>query len=147
VSLGHLILALPMATVVLTAALRNFDRSLERAAISLGSSPFRTTLRITLPILGTALFTAALFAFLQSFDELLIALFVSGIDAGTLPKKMWESLQELDPTIAAVSTLLVAFSMAALATLLVVERVGRKRAARGSNLAAFDLSASAPEER
>jgi putative spermidine/putrescine transport system permease protein len=146
VSLGHLILALPMATVVLTAALRNFDRSLERAAISLGSSPFRTTLRITLPILGTALFTAALFAFLQSFDELLIALFVSGIDAGTLPKKMWESLQELDPTIAAVSTLLVAFSMAALATLLVVERIGRKRTARGGELAAFDLGPNASEE-
>jgi putative spermidine/putrescine transport system permease protein len=127
VSLGHMILAMPMATVVLTAALRNFDRSLERAAISLGSSPFRTTLRITLPILSTALFTAGLFAFLQSFDELLIALFVSGIDAGTLPKKMWESLQELDPTIAAVSTLLVSFSIAALSTLYVVQRLGRRR--------------------
>jgi putative spermidine/putrescine transport system permease protein len=127
VSLGHMILAMPMATVVLTAALRNFDRSLERAAISLGSSPFRTTLRITLPILSAALFTAGLFAFLQSFDELLIALFVSGIDAGTLPKKMWESLQELDPTIAAVSTLLVTFSIAALATLYLVQKLGRRR--------------------
>ena len=127
VSLGHMILALPMAMVVLIAALRNFDRSLERAAISLGASPFRTTLRITLPILSTALFTAGLFAFLQSFDELLIALFVSGIDAGTLPKKMWESLQELDPTIAAVSTLLVAFSSAALAMLYLVQKLGRRR--------------------
>jgi putative spermidine/putrescine transport system permease protein len=126
VSLGHLILAMPMATVVLTAALRNFDRSLERAAISLGSSPFRTTFRVTLPILSTALFTAALFAFLQSFDELLIALFVSGIDAGTLPKKMWESLQELDPTIAAVSTLLVTFSIGALSALYLVQRLGRR---------------------
>jgi putative spermidine/putrescine transport system permease protein len=127
VSLGHMILALPMAVVVLTAALRNFDRSLERAAISLGASPLRTTLRITLPVLSTALFTAGLFAFLQSFDELLIALFVSGIDAGTLPKKMWESLQELDPTIAAVSTLLVAFSIAALATLYLVQKLGLRR--------------------
>jgi putative spermidine/putrescine transport system permease protein len=126
VSLGHLILAMPMATVVLTAALRNFDRGLERAAISLGSSPFRTTFRVTLPILSTALFTAALFAFLQSFDELLIALFVSGIDAGTLPKKMWESLQELDPTIAAVSTLLVTFSIGALSALYLVQRLGRR---------------------
>ena len=127
VSLGHMILALPMATVVLTAALRNFDRSLERAAISLGASPLRTTLRITLPVLSTALFTAGLFAFLQSFDELLIALFVSGIDAGTLPKKMWESLQELDPTIAAVSTLLVTFSIAALAALYLVQKLGHRR--------------------
>ena len=127
VALGHMILAMPMATVVLTAALRNFDRSLERAAISLGSSPFRTTLRITLPILSTALFTAGLFAFLQSFDELLIALFVSGIDASTLPKKMWESLQELDPTIAAVSTLLVSFSISALSALYLVQRLGHRR--------------------
>ena len=127
VSLGHMILALPMATVVLTAALRNFDRSLERAAISLGASPLSTTLRITLPVLSTALFTAGLFAFLQSFDELLIALFVSGIDAGTLPKKMWESLQELDPTIAAVSTLLVTFSIAALAALYLVQKLGHRR--------------------
>jgi putative spermidine/putrescine transport system permease protein len=127
VSLGHMILAMPMATVVLTAALRNFDRSLERAAISLGSSPLRTTLRVTLPVLSTALFTAGLFAFLQSFDELLIALFVSGIDAGTLPKKMWESLQELNPTIAAVSTLLVSFSIAALSALYLVQRIGRRR--------------------
>jgi len=127
VSLGHMILALPMATVVLTAALRNFDRSLERAAISLGASPLRTTLRITLPVLSTALFTAGLFAFLQSFDELLIALFVSGIDAGTLPKKMWESLQELDPTIAAVSTLLVTFSITALAALYLVQKLGHRR--------------------
>jgi putative spermidine/putrescine transport system permease protein len=132
VALGHLILAIPMATVVLTAALRNFDRRLERAAISLGATPFRTTVRITLPVLSTALFTAGLFAFLQSFDELLIALFVSGIDAGTLPKKMWESLQELDPTIAAVSTLLVTFSIAALIILSLVQRLGRRRGRNGA---------------
>jgi ABC-type spermidine/putrescine transport system permease subunit II len=127
VVLGHTILALPIATVVLVAALRNFDRSWERAAISLGVSPFRAVLRITLPILSTAIATAALFAFLQSFDELLIALFVSGIDASTLPKKMWESLQELDPIIAAVSTLLVVFAVLVLAGLYFLERLNRRR--------------------
>src|SRR6266540_1384791 len=73
VALGHTIVSMPIAVVVLVAALRNFDRNLERAAISLGSSPLRTTLRITLPILSAAVFTAGLFAFLHSFDELLIA--------------------------------------------------------------------------
>jgi putative spermidine/putrescine transport system permease protein len=144
VALGHMILALPMATVVLTAALRNFDRSLERAATSLGASPLRTIWRVTLPILATAVFTAGLFAFLQSFDELLIALFVSGIDAGTLPKKMWESLQELDPTIAAVSTLLVTFSVAVLGALFALQRIGKRRAARPGGL--FELAPSAAEE-
>jgi len=127
VAMGHTIVSLPIALVVLVAALRNFDRNLERAAISLGSSPFRTTLRITLPLLSTAVFTAGLFAFLNSFDELLIALFVSGVNAGTLPKKMWESLQELDPTIAAVSTLLVLFVIATMGALALVQRQGRRR--------------------
>jgi ABC-type spermidine/putrescine transport system permease subunit II len=138
-----MILALPMATVVLTASLRNFDRSLERAAASLAAGPLRVLRRITLPILATAVFTAALFAFLQSFDELLIALFVSGIDAGTLPKKMWESLQELDPTIAAVSTLLVAFSIAVLGMLLALQGIGKRREAGA--LVAFEPTTDAAE--
>lgn len=92
------------------------------------------------------MFTAGLFAFLQSFDELLIALFVSGIDAITLPKKMWESLQELDPTIAAVSTLLVTFSIAALGALYVVQRLGRRRAAGTGELAGFGPPTTALEE-
>lgn len=127
VVLGHTVMALPIALVVLTAALQNFDRRLERAAASLGASPLRTTFLVTLPILSSAVITAGLFAFLQSFDELLIALFVSGIDAGTLPKKMWESLQELDPIIAAVSTLLVSFSIVVLLALHLVQRASRKR--------------------
>ena len=146
VALGHMILALPIATVVLTAALRNFDRNVERAATSLGAGPLRTVWRVTLPILATAVFTAGLFAFLQSFDELLIALFVSGINAGTLPKKMWESLQELDPTIAAVSTLLVTFSIAVLGASFALQRIGKRRATRMSELGAFTLAPGASEE-
>jgi putative spermidine/putrescine transport system permease protein len=130
VALGHTVVAMPIATVMLTAALRNFDRSVERAAISLGASPVRTMLRVTFPILSTAVWTAALLAFLQSFDELLIGLFVSGIDARTLPKKMWESLQELDPTIAAASTLLVTLAVGTLLLLAVIQRAGERRATR-----------------
>ncbi len=130
VALGHTVVATPIAMVVLTAALRNFDRNVERAAISLGASPIRTMLRVTLPILSTAVWTAALLAFLQSFDELLIALFVSGIDARTLPKKMWESLQELDPTIAAASTLLVTLAIGVLLLLAAMQRAGGRRMTR-----------------
>ena len=146
VALGHMILAMPMATVVLTAALRNFDRNVERAATSLGAGPLRTIWRVTLPILATAMFTAGLFAFLQSFDELLIALFVSGINASTLPKKMWESLQELDPTIAAVSTLLVTFSIGILGASFLLQRVGKRRTARAGEITAFAIEPGAAEE-
>jgi putative spermidine/putrescine transport system permease protein len=131
VALGHTIGALPLAVVVLVAALQTFDRNLERAAQSLGTGPFRTTIRVTLPILSTAVFTAALFAFLHSFDELLIALFVSGIGARTLPKKMWESLQEINPTISAVSTLLVLFTAVSLLTLHILRRVSERRRTGG----------------
>jgi putative spermidine/putrescine transport system permease protein len=67
-----------------------------------------------------------LFAFLQSFDELLIALFVSGIGARTLPKKLWESLLEINPTIAAVSTLLLAFTIALMILMYLVRNSGPK---------------------
>ncbi|MCO5089779.1 ABC transporter permease subunit [Bosea sp. (in: a-proteobacteria)] len=113
VALGHVIGCLPLATVVLVAALRSFDRNLERASLSLGAGPVRTVRLVVLPVVGTAAFSATFFAFLHSFDELLVSLFVSGVYARTLPKKMWESLEEIDPIIAAVSTLLILVSVAA----------------------------------
>jgi putative spermidine/putrescine transport system permease protein len=126
VALGHTIESVPLATLVLLAALRNFDRELERAAASLGAGPLRTLFRVTLPILGAATITAALFAFMHSFNELLVALFVGGITATTLPKRMWESLQDFEPTITAVSTLLVFFAVAVLIALQALQR--RERA-------------------
>ena len=119
--------SLPLATVVLTSALRNFDRNLERASLSLGAGPVRTTLRIVLPSISAAVWTGAFFAFLHSFDEVIVALFVSGIRARTLPKKMWDSLQEIDPTIAAVSTLLVSFTILLLLMVQLARRAAERR--------------------
>lgn len=127
VVLGHTIGSLPISIVVLVSALRNFDTNLEKASLSLGAGPIRTVVRVTMPVLKGAMLTAAFFAFLHSFDELLVALFVSGIDAGTLPKKMWESLQEINPTITAVSTLLILFTVVGLAVLQIVQRTGALR--------------------
>lgn len=110
-AIGHTIGALPIAIVVLVAALNSFDRNLERAAASLRAGPLRTLWRVTLPSLKGASLTAAFFAFLHSFDEIMVTIFVSGINTRTLPKKMWESLQEINPIIPAVSTLLVLLSM------------------------------------
>ncbi|WP_157961805.1 ABC transporter permease subunit [Acuticoccus kandeliae] len=128
VGLGQTISALPPALIVLVAALKGFDWTLTRAGQSLGASPFMAVVKIALPIIGAAIGTAALLAFLQSFNDLLVALFVSGLRTETLPKRMWESLEEVNPTIAAVSALLVLATAIVLATLQIVRR-GRRKAA------------------
>lgn len=107
VILAHTCLSVPIAFLVLSANLKGFDRTLERAAQSLGASPWRTFIHVTLPILKPGLIISALFAFVQSFDETVVAIFISGRNAATLPRKMFDSIrQEADPVIAVVSTLL-----------------------------------------
>ena len=102
---AHTVLALPFVVLVMTAGLRDFDRGLEQAAEGLGASRLRTLLRITLPLLRPSLVSAGLLAFISSFDELVVALFLAGPNM-TLPKKMFDNIMmEIDPTIAAVSVM------------------------------------------
>jgi putative spermidine/putrescine transport system permease protein len=90
------------------ASLARFDRRLEMAALGLGATPFGTFRQVTLPMILPGVLVGALFAFITSFDELIVALFLSGANAVTLPRRMWEDLRyALDPTIAAVSTLTI----------------------------------------
>lgn len=105
--LAHTALSLPLALLCVTAGLKGFDRNLERAAMSAGAGPLRTFWWVTLPVLRPAILVGGLFAFLHSFDETVVALFIAGRDASTLPKKMFESVRlEADPVISVVSTLL-----------------------------------------
>jgi putative spermidine/putrescine transport system permease protein len=107
--IAHTCLAVPFVVINVSATLYGFDERLEYAAMSLGATRWRTFWQVTFPIIRPGVLAGALFAFITSFDELVIALFVSGTTAVTLPRKMWESIQfEIDPTIAAVSTMLVA---------------------------------------
>lgn len=107
VILAHTALAVPIAFLVLSANLKGFDRTLERAALSLGASPAKTFIHVTLPILRPGLIISALFAFVHSFDETVVSIFISGRGAETLPRKMFDSIrQEADPIIAVISTLL-----------------------------------------
>ena len=107
-ALGHTVLALPVVVIIMAAALQGFDMRLEQAALSLGASRLTALRRITLPLILPGLLSAALFAFLTSFDELLIPLFLSGVEAQTLTVRIWNSLLlEVDPTIAAVSSFLI----------------------------------------
>lgn len=108
VIVAHGVLAVPVAFLVISATLKGFDRNLERAVMSSGAGPFRTFFHVTLPVLRPGMLVGALFAFLSSFNEAVVALFIGGRGAVTLPKKMYESIRlESDPVIAVVSTLLV----------------------------------------
>ena len=122
-ALGHTVLALPVAVMVLCASLQGIDRRLEMAAQSLGAGPVRIFFRITLPLIWPAAATAALFSFLTSFDELLIPLFLSGVGTETLSVRIWNSLLlEVDPMIAAVSTLFVITTAAILLIIAMLRR-------------------------
>jgi ABC-type spermidine/putrescine transport system permease subunit II len=114
--LGHTIAATPIVIVIVAAALRLGDGSLELAARSLGATWWRTVRYVTVPSVAPAILAAAAFAFLVSFDEVVLAVFLGGPDATTLPKRMWESMRfEIDPTLTAISTLLTGVAILTLA--------------------------------
>jgi ABC-type spermidine/putrescine transport system permease subunit II len=95
--------------LILLSALQAVDANLERAALGLGSSRIRAFFGVVLPMTLPGVMSAALFAFLTSFEELLISLFLAGVRTQTLPVRMWNSLNlQVEPTIAAVSAFLIA---------------------------------------
>jgi putative spermidine/putrescine transport system permease protein len=107
-AIGHSVVALPIVTLILSSNLHMLDDGAERAALSLGAGRLYTLWRITLPLARVPLISAALFAFLSSFDELLIALFLSGVRNQTLPVRIWSSLTySFDPTVTAVSAFFI----------------------------------------
>ncbi len=123
---SHTILACPYVVIIVSATLRGFDRSLEQASRIMGAGPLRTVFRITLPLIRPGIISAALFAFMLSFDEVVVAIFISGTRAVTLPKRMWDSLTyEMEPTLPAISTLIL------LTTLLVFITAGWAQRAAG----------------
>ena len=110
--IGHVVLALPFVIVVMSNALKSVDENLERVAGTLGATPWVAFSRITLVLVCPAILTAALFAFLASFDELVIALFLAGPMTTTLPKRLWDAIrEEIDPTTAAVAVLITVVSL------------------------------------
>jgi len=107
--LTHTALALPVALLSVVSSLSTVSESLEHASRTLGAGSWETGWRITLPLMRPGLVTGALFAFITSFDEPVVSLFLAGTRIVTLPKRMWDGIQyEIDPTAAAVSTMLVA---------------------------------------
>lgn len=128
--LAHTVLAIPYVVVVVSAALERTDPSLEQAAWTLGAGRIAAFRRVTFPLIKPAVIVAALFAFLASFDELVIAIFISGTRATTLPKRMWDGIrEEIDPTTAAVAALLILLSVALLFVAETLRRRGRQAGA------------------
>ena len=131
--IAHSMLSVPVAFLVISAALKGFDRNLERAAMSAGAGPLRTFFWITLPVLRPGILVGALFAFMFSFNEAVVAIFIAGRDASTLPKRMFESIRlESDPIIAVVSTLLTTAVLVGVLVSMLVRRRGAPAAAQAA---------------
>lgn len=109
--LAHTVLALPFVVINVAAVLQKLDGRIEQAARSLGASPFTAFRRVTLPNLMPGIAAGGLFAFLTSFDDFVIALFLAGVGAVTLPVQMWSGIRfEISPIVAAASTVLLMMS-------------------------------------
>jgi putative spermidine/putrescine transport system permease protein len=126
--LAHTALALPFVVVSVSASLSTMDRNLELAAANLGANPRQTFRRVTLPIILPGVIAGAIFAFITSWDEVVVAIFLTSARFRTLPVEMWEQVrQAVDPTVAAVATTLLVVTTVLLLILLVVRRPAAAR--------------------
>ncbi len=125
--IAHTVLGTPFVVIVVSATLQGFDPTLERAAASLGASPVNTFFRVTLPIIAPGIISGALFAFITSFDEVVVALFLSGIEWRTIPVKMFEGIRyEINPTITSVATMVIFIAVLVLITAELLRRRGER---------------------
>jgi putative spermidine/putrescine transport system permease protein len=123
VILAHAALGTPFVVITVTATLVGFDRSLIRAANSLGADGVTTFFKIIVPLIIPGVISGALFAFITSFDEVVVILFVGSFEQRTIPWQMFSGIREhISPTILAVATLLVLVSVALLSTLELLRR-------------------------
>ena len=125
--LAHTALGLPFVVITVTATLVGFDTSLTRAAASLGSGPTRAFFKVQMPLILPGVISGGLFAFITSFDEVVVVLFIGGRNQMTLPRQMWSGIrQEISPTILSAATILVLFAI----VLLVTRELLRRRSER-----------------
>ena len=126
--LAHSVLAIPLVLVVVSAGLKTYDMNQEMVARSLGATRLRAFMVITLPQIRFSVITSVLLSFLTSFDEVIVALFISGGPNATITRRMFNALRDqIDPTIASISTILIAVSC----TLLVLAQLfGKSKSER-----------------
>ena len=127
VIMAHAVLGTPFVIITVTATLVGFDKSLVRAANSLGAGPIQTFLKVQMPLIIPGVISGGLFAFITSFDEVVAVLFLASPEQRTIPRQMWSGIREqISPTILAVATLLVLLSI----VLLTVIELLRRRSER-----------------
>jgi len=121
--LAHTALGTPFVVITVTATLVGFDHTLTRAAHSLGADSVRTFFKVQMPLILPGVISGALFAFITSFDEVVVVLFLSGFEQRTIPRQMWAGIREqISPTILAVATLLITFSICLMTVLELLRR-------------------------
>jgi ABC-type spermidine/putrescine transport system permease subunit II len=129
--LGHLLLALPVVVVIAGAAVRKVHPSIELAARSCGASFLAAFWHVVLPSIRPAILSSGAFAFLTSFDEVVLVLFLGGPRTNTLPKRIWEAVRfELDPSLTAVASLLTIVTLLALGIAELSRRASYREARR-----------------
>ena len=125
--LAHSVLAIPLVMIIITSALRSYDMNQELVARSLGASRIRAFFEVTLPQIKFSIITSALLAFITSFDEVIISIFISGGQTATLTKQMFSALRDyIDPTIAAISTFMILISTMLMLGAQQIEKLGKK---------------------
>ncbi len=123
VILAHAALGTPFVVITVTATLVGFDRNLIRASNSLGADSITTFFKVIMPLILPGVISGALFAFVTSFDEVVVVLFMAGFEQRTIPRQMWAGIREqISPTILAVATLLICLSTVLLATIELLRR-------------------------
>lgn len=121
--LAHTILATPMVLITVSASLANFDPKLEQASRNMGANGWTTVRRVILPSIKPGVLAGTLFAFILSWDEIVVTLFISKFTVYTLPRRMWNGLREnTDPTVAAAAVVLIAFTLIAFAVSIILTR-------------------------
>jgi putative spermidine/putrescine transport system permease protein len=116
--LAHTVLAIPFVVITVTATLHGFDRNMVRAAASLGAGPLTAFFTVTMPLTAPGILSGAVFAFVTSFDEVVVALFLAGPEQFTVPRRMFNALRDkLDPSIVALAVFLVLISVLLLVTM------------------------------
>ncbi|GAA5236502.1 ABC transporter permease [Verticiella sediminum] len=128
VILAHTCISIPVVLIAMSASLRNLDRNLERAALICGATPAQGFLLVTFPLLRPAFLIAAFFAFIHSFDEATISLFISSREVSTLPRRMFSSIHlEADPVIAVASTFMIAVALTVMVVMTASSRHRRRQ--------------------
>lgn len=123
--LAHAVFGAPFVVITVSATLAGFDWTVMRAAANLGANPLVAFRRVQLPLILPGVISGSLFAFAASFDELVIVLFMGGLEQRTLPRQMWSGIrEEISPTILAVATFLIVFALLALSTVEWLRRRG-----------------------